>query len=482
MSVSHTAYKAASWLAIFKLLSQTFSWVVTIIVARVLIPVDYGLLEMALLITGYAEMFSEIGLGHAIIQKPQIDKKDLSSVFWFSLSLSSIFALSCFPISYLTSHIFNNSDVIPLTQAASLIFILSGLQTIPLSLLKKDLEFKKIGWIELIATVTSSTSMIIIAYYGGGAWALLSSRIIRGIVNVVFLYAFVGWYPTFHFNFTEAKSHLKFGLTISLGRSFFYIYEMSDRFFVGRAWGPQLLGYYSFAMQLSMIPIEKIITIINQVSYPVLAKLQNDQHSFNKFYLDIVKVTATIVIPIYVGGFLVGEDLIKLILDEKWYPIIFIFKYLCLIQIISALNTINSLVHNARGQPERSLFFNFCGFVFMPLSFYFAVQGEGLHFILIPWFTTYIVICAAWIIYTLKTMSLTLNSYIANLAIPFWGTLIMALAIYFSGIVMEKVSLLNRNLLTEFTVKVLIGIIAYIYYLWIYDRELFRNIKQLRAA
>ena len=190
MTVSHKAFKGASWLALFKLVSQVFSWTITIIIAKLLMPSDYGLFGMAIFVTGYAELFSGLGLGSAIIQRNDLNKRELSSIFWFALFVSLLFALSCFPISYLTARLFNNAGIIPLTQSASIIFILSGLQIVPAALLQKEMEFKKVGWVEMVSTCISSILMLLIAYLGGGFWALMGGRMVRVFVSMVLLFLF----------------------------------------------------------------------------------------------------------------------------------------------------------------------------------------------------------------------------------------------------------------------------------------------------
>ncbi len=147
MSIEKKVVGSISWLAIFKFGSQAFSWMVTIIVARLLVPDDYGLLALATIITGYAEIFSELGLGAAIIQSPKLKDEDLSSIFWFGMLVSLLFAAFCFVAAPLTASLFNEPRVIVLTQAVSIIFILSGLQIVPLNLLKKEMDFKQVGLI-----------------------------------------------------------------------------------------------------------------------------------------------------------------------------------------------------------------------------------------------------------------------------------------------------------------------------------------------
>ena len=168
MSIEGKLTRGVSWLALFKTLSQSFSWIVTIVVARLLVPEDYGLMAMATIITGYAEIFSELGLGAAIIQRPDLKKKDMSSIFWFAMGVSLFFVLFCFLAAPVTARIFHEPRILPLTQAVSVVFLISGLRIVPLNLLKKDLNFKTVGFIEMIGSVVSCCSMLVMAYFGQG--------------------------------------------------------------------------------------------------------------------------------------------------------------------------------------------------------------------------------------------------------------------------------------------------------------------------
>ena len=468
-------------MALFKFISQAFSWAITIIIARILVPDDYGLMTMACIITGYAEIFSELGLGAAIIQKKDTSKSELSSVFWFTLFFSALLAVSCFPVAHFTAYILNEPRVVPLTQTVSIIFIFSGLRIVPVNLLKKDLDFKSVGLMEMTSTIISCTGMLFIAYIGGGVWALLLGRIIRSITMVGLVYYKVKWLPKLHFSFNEAKSYIRFGLTMSFGRSLFYIWENSDKFFAGRAWSANTLGYYTFALQLAQIPTEKIVTLINQVSFPAFARLQNDKERFNTFYLNIIKVTATLVLPLFVGGYLVGEEIVKILLNEKWYPIIFLFKYLCLTQIFTALNAVNNFAHAAQGRPHWGLCYHMVCAVLMPVSFFFAVK-YGLNAIIIPWFTTFVVICSGWILITIKKIGVGLNEYLHVLMVPFAAVILMA-----SGVISVKYFITISNIsgggfIYQLLLSVLCGAIVYGAFLWIFDKQLLRELKALKKA
>lgn len=476
-SVEVRAAKGATWLAIFNFSAQAVSWVATIIVARLLAPDDYGLMEMATIITGYAFIFNDLGLGQAIIQRPTVTRVQLSSIFWFSLLLSFFFALFALLIAYPTALIFNEPRVIPITQTTSILFILSGLQIIPQTLLNKEMRFQGIGFANMMGVLVSCISMVIIAKLGGGVWTLIGGHIIRSFTRLVVVYYITGWWPKFCFHFLETKRFIQFGVLVAIARSLFYVNEKSDRFFAGRAWPAQSLGLYSFALQLAMIPTEKIVPIINQVSYAAFAALQHEKERFNAYYLNITKVIATLTFPLFIGGFWLGNDLIKVFLTEQWYPMIPLFRYLCLAQVVVSMGAVNGIVHSAMGRPGRSITLNVIRIIFMPASFFIAVQ-HGVNAILIPWLTIYLTITITWLFYTLLKINISIISYLSSLKIPFIATTIMLFVIIFSEYIIGTTLSFVSTYVT-LALDILIGAIVYVFTLWKLDKSLIKNLGVL---
>jgi O-antigen/teichoic acid export membrane protein len=466
-------------MAFFNFFSQIFSWVITIIIARILVPGDYGLMSMSTIITGYAMILSELGLGNAIIQRQKVNATELSSVFWFAMLITTILAVSCFPIAYITSSIMHEPRVIPITKAVSIIFLLNGLEVIPSSLLRKRLDFKSVGLIDMICVILSSISMIIIAKMHGGVWTLIGGHIVRSFFRTILLFFKSGWLPVFHFNFKEACPLITFGLISALGRSIFYVQGQADKFFAGRTWNANILGFYSMALELSQLPTDKITSLINNVSYPAFAQIQNDHQAFNKLYLNISKITVLIVLPLFLGGALIGDNVIKVLLNEKWYPIINIFRLLCIAQIFTSMNAINGFVNTAQGKPQMGLLYNTLLLIFMPVSFYFAVKF-GLNAIVIPWLTIYVLLCIFWIFITLRILKIPILTYCLNLRTPFIGTSILCIVLFF----LKKCTVpffINREIHEIVTLLMLIlsGGIAYFGFLWIVDKQFILNLKKL---
>lgn len=480
MSVEKQAFKGVVWLGIFKAISQAVSWVSTIIVARLLIPGDYGLLAMATVITGFAMLFNELGLGAAIVQNPKPSQRELSSVFWFAMSVSLFLSLSCFPVSYITAWIFDESRVIPLTQTTSILFLFAGSQIIPLSLLKKELRFKETGFIQTVSVILSCIFMLMMAVSGAGVWTLIGGHLVRSCVAVLLLFHAAKWKPSLTFHLSEALSYIKFGITVAIGNSARYINESSDTFFAGRVWSPIILGNYSFAKQLSKIPNDKIVSLIGQVAFPTFSALQNEKERFNQFYLDLVKVIVILTLPLYIGGFFVAEDFILIFLGDKWAPAIFIFKYLCISEIFTPIAAINGQVHGAQGRPLWYLYFYVILAICMSISFFIAAP-YGLKFMIVPWLTVYI-LCSLLLNYaTIKKIGVSSFRYLKNIFAPLVAASAMALTIIFTEKLFYKFSIdIMSSRLLEFIVKILLGATVYCLCILMIDKEIISNINKVR--
>ncbi len=448
-------------------------------------------MEMATIITGYAGLFSELGLGAAIIQRSSINKDDLSTVFWFGFCNSIFFTLLCVLLAYPTAKIFNDPKLISVTQAVSVLFIINGFGIVPANLLRKELNYKAIGIAELISIVISSSCMVLIAWLGGGIWTLVFGHIIRDATRVSIYYWEVWWVPHFHFVFNDAKKFLRFGIAIATGNSFRYITDKSDRFFAGQIWSAQMVGFYGFALQLANIPMEKIISLINQISFSALSQLQSKKEEFNSFFLNISKVILILVIPLYVGGYLLGEDIISLLLGEKWSSSVIFFKYLCLAQILKSLTPIINQVHASQGRARWFLYFHIISGILLSISFFYAVPW-GEYGILIPWFTIYIAIFLGWLFITLKKLGIKVSDYILFIKHPIIAGVFMALGVHlyelfiindFHGDFVTTSILLQKYGIFEgmmsIFIKVIIGAIIYLGFLWIADKSFIFRIRGL---
>ena len=481
MSFAQKAARSGLWLAGFKFLSQAFSWVVTISIARMLRPEDYGLMAMASIFTGYIEVFSEMGIGAAIIQKKEISHEELSSAFWFNTGVGIVFAIACLGIAYPTAWIFNEPRIIPITQLISALFIIGSLMIVPNNILIRNARFKELGIINLSAVIVSSLLSLFMASKGFGVWTLIYGTIILRSMMVLQTLLTAKWMPDLHFRFYEVKKLLKFGLHVAGSRSLFYVFQKSDKFIVGKFFSAQHLGYYSFAMQLASIPADKFVSTIHQVSFPIFSKYQSDLNKCQAIYLKMVKYIGIIVIPLFVSGFFLGDEIIRTLLGEKWTPMIFLFKLLCIMQAFQCITTINSIIHNSLGRPHWPLYYILINVLIMPVSI-LGASRYGLNALVIPWITLFPVICIGWTWITLKKLQIPVSEYLKIFIRPIVGSLLMIAGIMVFQMAYSTAYIPVENVKMIFAQELIIGTLIYTIWILSMEKKVLLEMWNLRKA
>jgi O-antigen/teichoic acid export membrane protein len=424
-------------------------------------------------------MFSEMGLGAAIVQKDKVTQNELSSIFWFSIVVGVIFAAASLVLAYPTSWIFDEPRVIPVTQFISVLFIISALMIVPSSLLAREARFKEIGMIQLIAVVVTSLCMLLMAKAGYGVWTLIGGGFIQKCLTVILTFAVTKWHPEPHFDFSEAKPLLKFGINVAGSRSLYYVFQKSDKFIVGKMFNAQFLGYYSLAMQLSSIPTEKIVSTIQQVAYPVFARYQNNPSKFQNVYLELIKYVSFIVMPLFLGGMFLGEEIILVCLGEKWAPITLLFRFLCLAQLLESISTINGVVHNAAGRPRWFLYFTLGNILVMPISI-FVASRYGFDMLAIPWVTFFpaISIFGTWL--TIKKFEIPISAFIKRIISPLLASVFMIAAIWGTQVLIQSIWLTPRGSVVTLLQELIVGALCYFSYLGLYERKSILALWDLR--
>ena len=338
------------------------------------------------------------------------------------------------------------------------------------------MAFKKRSKAELSSIIIGGSLSIVLAYSGFGVWSLVYGVLIQNIVLVILVFYLCQWSPKLIFNLGKAKALLKFGMNVAGSRMLWYFYHNADFLIIAKLLGDKFLGYYSMAFQLSNMPMRKISRIINDVSFPVFSKLQNDKIKSQAYFLKITKFASLITFPSMVGLFLVSEGLIRVILTDKWLPILVPFKILCLIGVFRSLGPLIPPLLIARGKPQTVLRYNMIGFIVLPASFFIGVKF-GLNGVALAWLISYPCVLAYIYRHGLKELDLAFSKYLKNLIPPMAATTFMGitvLAFQFIGSVIYK-----GNIYVEFIGSCVVGALSYVSYLFIFHRNIFSEIKNV---
>ena len=449
------------WVSSAKAITQTFSWLVTIVLARILLPADFGVIAIAWLFIGLLDLITELGVGAAIIQKKDLHQTHLYSTFWLSLLSGIVFYVIIFQCAPFISQFFHNNELTDILRALGTIFLIGSFKTIPLSVLKRDLAFPKTSIAESLSVFIGGLLSITLALEGYGVWSLVFGSISQHLILTCLLFYLSSWKPKLVFHIRKAREILSFGISVAGSSVLWYAHSNADSAIVGRILGDTLLGYYSMAQHLSKMPIGKLMNIINQVAFPVFSRLQDERHSLQAYYLKITRFITLMIFPAMMGLVLVSENLIRVVLTDKWLPILPPFRALCFVSMIKSLDQVIPTVLFAIGKPNIVLRYNFLSLLIIPISFIIGCQ-YGINGVAYALVFTYPVLSLYYFFQVLTELQVSVSQYIRNLVPSITASSFMVIIV----IVFQKGSVfIYDNMYFNLIGSCSVGVIGYFIFL-----------------
>ena len=411
MTDSGKAARGGIWFASVNLITQGLSWVMTFYVIRLLTPDDYGLMNMASFFTSYLQMVADLGLGSAIVQRKVLTEHELSSVFWLSLAVGLAMALAAFALAYPTAWLFSEPRVIPVTYLISTLFLTGALTTVPYSLLARRYDFKKIAIANFLATMSSSVLSIVLALKGYGVYTLILTNIAMNATRLICFMLAARWRPQFHYSRADVGPYVSYGVFVAMAASVLRLFQTVDRVIVGRIFGAASLGLYGNAMTVASMPLDKIWTKYQQISFPLLSRADSTTGEREKIYLGMLTHILLTIAPVCVGSALVANELISAVLGVKWLPMVAMFQVFCVAKLWELLTSYHAVLFNASENQRRVLWFNMALVATVPPVILLAAR-HSMQAILFPWGVVYPLVCAFWIFRNLKEFGIPRLRYL----------------------------------------------------------------------
>ncbi|GGE99186.1 teichuronic acid biosynthesis protein TuaB [Aliidongia dinghuensis] len=364
MSLRVKALKSVRWTAATTVSNIAARFGVTLFAARMLPPFELGLFAIVNLVLGFAYIFADAGVTQGIIAKQDADGRQLSSLYWFNLlfgcGVAALFAVLAPVIAYG----YRQPELIGMLLVAAANFAVAPIGQTFQALLQKNLQFERLGRVELGANLLSAASAAALLWAGVGIYALVLSQLLTATLRSLFL-----WLAgrslikiEFRLHYAEIRHFMQFGLFQVGDRAVNYINLRLDQFLIGALLGPQPLGYYNMAWMLIVEPVYRINPIITNVAFPVFAKKQNDPSALKRGFLVVTKLLSTTNAPLLFGFAAIAPHAVPLLLGDKWVPAIPLVE-LC--SIIAMARTINNPVGSlilAVGRADRSFYWTLVQF------------------------------------------------------------------------------------------------------------------------
>jgi O-antigen/teichoic acid export membrane protein len=464
-------FNGVLWLGATKTLGQAISWFITIYVARLLMPEDYGLMGMAALYIGLLGLFNELGFGAVIIQKKDLADEDLSNICWGLIAANLGLYLISLAAAPLIAYFFNEPRLIAIIRISATTLLVGALGAPSYYLMARTMLFNNRSQAEFIANLLGSIVALFFAYRGFGVWSLVySNLVIESTKTVLFLF-FYPYKPALRFSINKLKGDLNFGLKVAVARLFWYVYTNADFLVAGRLLGKTFLGYYSLAFQIASIPIDKVVSLVTQVAFPAFASIQDDNRLLGKYFLTIVRWIACVTFPVFFGMFLVADAAVGLFLSDKWVPMIFPLKVLCVVSTLRAINAVNAPLVLAKGKSGVVMLNNLILAVVLIAAFFIG-SVYGFRAFSCAWLIFPVpFVITTWL--SLKSIGVSLAEYFRELKHPFQGTLVMAAIVAIS----QGTILNGAEDVRTLVAAVAIGLTSYSLYQMVFNRHIFGELK-----
>jgi len=362
------------WTGLSKLSMQLVLLAVTAILARLLSKDDFGIVGMAAIITVAIGMVNDKGLGMAIVQKKELKLTQLSTMFWGSVAFGVLLYIVSFAISYPLAHFFRNPMVQPVVAFIALGFVIGGFGIVQKSMLTREMAFKKLAIIEIVAVLSSGGIAVLMALSGFGVWSLVANVIGRDLISVVLLWIVNNWRPQFYFAMAEFKEFLSFSANVLANDGALYLITNADVTVIGRLLGSAALGVYSLALYVVKLPVTRLSGIVAKVVFPAFSSVQDDVPKFKAGYLKAIKFIALITFPLLAGLALFAHEFIFLILGEKWLDMTPVLIILSPMAMLKSVGTIKGSVLMAVGRPDIELKWNLAYLAPLVGSLYWGAQ------------------------------------------------------------------------------------------------------------
>lgn len=335
--------------------TQGIQFIVTVVLARLLLPEEFGLIVLATIFITIAKIFVETGFNTALIQKKEADEIDFSSVFYLSLIVAGLLYICLFLSASYIAIFFNQPEFTNVLRVLSLILFLGAVNSIQIAIISRNLQFKKLFVSSLGAVILSGIVGIVMAYASYGIWALVAQQLTNQIVTTIILWFTVKWRPLFDFSISRIRRLFSFGWKLLVSGILETLTSNLTNLLVGKMYSPTALGFYNRGEQLPSLIVNNIDGSIQSVMLPTLSKYQDNNQRVKEIARRSIVTSSFIIFPMMVGIAVIAEPLIKILFTERWLPAVPFLQISCAVYALWPIHTMNLQVMNALGRSDLFL-------------------------------------------------------------------------------------------------------------------------------
>jgi len=373
--------KSVWWNSIQLLVNQSFSFLVRLVLAKLLLPEQFGVVGMATIFTGFVQVLTDLGIGAALIQRKDENLSDdhYNTAFWTGIIWSvCLFIIMSLIVAPLAANFYNQPILEVLIPAISIGILLTPINMVNKSQLTKRMDFKSIARINNATTIIAGIITLILAFCGAGIWSLAFNSSAPILFAVPFYFKASGWYPKFSWSKKAFKDVFSFGVFASLTNIVNYITNNIDYMLIGKLLNAQLLGAYTLAFILTDTFKNRIMSVMNNVMYPFYGNAQDDLAKVKRYYLKVIQWNSVVIYPIMAVFVVYGKEIVLSFWGDKWLDTIGPLRVLSVSVMFHMMVNSNTVLIRGLGYPKLEMNLQLLKAVIFVPTLIFGVMKWGI--------------------------------------------------------------------------------------------------------
>jgi O-antigen/teichoic acid export membrane protein len=346
----------------------------TAVLARLLVPGDFGLIAMATSVSSLLALILDLGLGSATVQKADLTQSQVSALFWINTALGLVFAVILAALAPLVAQFYDRPQLVPVTMVLALGFILVGLSIQPNALLRRQMRFSAVAGIDLLSLILGIAAAIASAAWGAGFWSLVYFQLVQSASATAGAWLACGWRPDPPSSAVRVRSLLTFGAGLTGFSVLASLSRTLDNVIIGRSAGSDALGLYLKSYSMLLLPVDRLRAPVSAVVIPGLSLLQTDRDRFRNYFVKALTCLVAIGMPVVVFLFVFAEQAVMLVLGPKWQASVLLFQVLAPAAFVETFNTVGSWACTPFGRSGRLVRWQIFATAVMTLSFLIGVR------------------------------------------------------------------------------------------------------------
>jgi len=457
MSFITEAKRGVAWTFLQQFSVQIINFVVQIILARLLLPEDFGLVAMIAIFISVGQMLSDSGMTSSLIRSKQNTEEDYGTVFITNLFVSVCIYFVVFFCAPFVSAFYKQDILTPLLRVYALVYVLSSFSAIQIAKFSKELNFKIQFIYQLPSVIVGAVVGVLMAYNDYGVWSLVGLNIAQAFSFSILLFVFYSWRPKLVFKPTLFKNHFHFGYKLTLSGLLDTIYLNLYKVLIGKYFSVSSVGFFSQADSLRLFPINQLSNVLSKVTYPLFSSIGDDNARLKRAYISSVRLVLSISSVLMLILVLVASPLFSVVFGDKWLPSVPYFQILCLASVFLPFSRYNLTILKVKGRSD----------LFLRVEVIKKVIGVSTLFLCLPFGIEALV----WGLCVTNIMFAYINGFFSGKLIGYavWEQVRDTLSVILLAVIpFVAVYLLNGYLVDILAGKLLVIVIDIILYLVLY--------------